>query len=70
MPMEQKYTDEKILEALRKCLEDPKIHSSLIAEELGATQEYIKNRLKKIMNEENSPIEGELIGNAWCFKLK
>jgi DNA-binding Lrp family transcriptional regulator len=70
MKREQTYTDEKILKALEECLQDPKIPSSLVANKLGASQEYIKNRLKQIMSGEKSPIKGELIGSAWCFTLK
>jgi hypothetical protein len=70
MPIEQKYTDEMILKALEECLKEPKIPASSVANKLGASQEYIKNRLKKLMNDSESPVEGELIGSSWCFRPK
>jgi len=70
MPIETVYTDDKILQALEICLSRAKIPASEVAKELGASQEYIKNRLKKIMQEPDSPIYGERIGSVWCFRPK
>lgn len=70
MPIETIYTDEKILNALEECLEEAYAPSSKVAKKLGASQEYIKNRLKKIMAEENTPIEGEIEGSSWAFRFK
>lgn len=70
MPIETIYTDEKILQALDECLREAHVPASKVAKKLGASKEYIKNRLKKIMEEDDSPIEGELEGSSWAFRFK
>lgn len=40
MKFETKYTDEKIIEAIKKCLEDATVPASDVAEELGANTEH------------------------------
>gem|GEM_PF-4128472 len=70
MPIETLYTDEKILNALDECLKEAYVPSSKVAKKLGASQEYIKNRLKVIMGSEYSPIEGEIEGSSWAFRFK
>ena len=67
MPTEPKYTDEMILNALEECMKEVTVPSLKIAKKLDASQEHIKNRLKKIMETPNSPIRGEIISGTWCF---
>ncbi|MDD2260613.1 MAG: winged helix-turn-helix domain-containing protein [Acholeplasmataceae bacterium] len=68
MKFETKYTDDKILEAIRKCLEEATVPASDVAEELGANTEYIKTRLKDM--ERRGVIKGRMKGRAWGFRPK
>lgn len=66
MAAETKYTDEMILNALRKCLEEAVIPSSEVAEKLGANPRYIKDRLADL--KEHGILTGKIVGNTWCFR--
>ncbi len=67
MKYETKYTDEKILEAVHKCLEEATVSASDVATVLGANPEYMKVRLKELVRRE--VIKGKMYGRVWRFKL-
>jgi DNA-binding Lrp family transcriptional regulator len=68
MKFETKYTDEKIIEAIEKCLENATVPASDVAEELGANTEYIKARLKDMQR--RGLITGRMKGRIWGFRPK
>ncbi|MEN6294217.1 MAG: hypothetical protein ABFD07_19670, partial [Methanobacterium sp.] len=61
-----KYTDEMILNALQKCIEEATIPSSEVAEKLGANPRYIKDKLMELKSKRL--LDGKRVGNTWCFR--
>ena len=68
MKFKQKYTDEVVLEALRKCIEKATVPAADVAEELQGNPRYIKNILMDL--KERGLITGENKGKAWGFRPK
>ncbi len=66
MTFEPKYTDEKLLNALDKCLERATIPSSEVAAELEGNSEYVKKKLLDL--EKRGLVESKKVGSSWCFR--
>jgi predicted ArsR family transcriptional regulator len=66
MTFESKYTDEKLLSALEKCLSRAAIPASQIAEELEGNSEYVKKKLLEL--EKRGLIKSKKVGSSWCFR--
>ena len=66
MTFEPKYTDEKLLKALVKCLERATIPASEVALELDGSAEYVKKKLLDL--EKRGLVESKKVGSSWCFR--
>jgi predicted transcriptional regulator len=64
----EKYTDEKLINALNECMERACIPSSEVANDLEGNAEYVKNKLLDL--KKRGLIEGRLISGSWCFRPK
>jgi len=62
------YTDDVLLAAVAKALENPSVQASEVAEIVGCNPLYAKRRLQDMA--ERGLLEGKLIGNVWCCRLK
>lgn len=61
-------SDEVVMGALRKCLEEAIIPAAEVAERLGVSTRYAKDRLLELKEKEF--VEGKYHGNVWCFRPK
>jgi hypothetical protein len=66
MPKEKMLTDEEILKALNVCRERAEIPASLVAEELGVSSRYVKDRLLEM--KKKKIVDAKYRGSFWCFR--
>lgn len=66
--MAEKYTDEKLLNALNECMKRAVVPAIEIAKELEGNPEYVKNKLVDL--KKRGLIEGEIVSGVWCFRPK
>ena len=62
------YTDDDFLNAVIKALETASVQSVEVAGIVGCNPEYAKRRLQDMAD--RGLIEGKIIGNVWCCRLK
>lgn len=62
------YTDDVLLAGLAKALETASVQASEVADIVGCTSLYAKRRLQDMAD--RGLIEGKIIGNVWCCRLK
>ena len=62
------YTDDDFLTAVTKALETASVQSLEVANIVGCNTEYAKRRLQDMAD--CGLIEGKIIGNVWCCRLK
>lgn len=69
MPKEKMFTDDEILIALKKCLEEAIIPAAEVSELLpGTSPRYVKDRLLEL--KEKGLVDAKYHGNVWCFRPK
>jgi len=62
------FTDDVLLAAVAKALETPSVQASEVADVVGCNPLYAKRRLQDMAD--RGLIEGKIIGNVWCCRLK
>jgi len=67
MPREQMYSDDEILNALRRCIEEAIIPAAEVSERLpGTSSRYVKDRLLEM--KDKGLVQAKYHGNVWCFR--
>ncbi len=62
----KEYTDDDFIKALKECQEESTSSASEVAEKVGCSPRYAKDRL--ILLADQKKIEKKMKGNAWGFR--